>query len=398
MNNLRKLAAQYIITPGRKPIRYGLLEVDQEGRVVSISQADPTQGESSKVEFYNGILVPGFINVHAHLELSHLKGHILPNLGLQHFVQEVVKKRDEIEYDPSLLDGILAKMHRQGTQAIGDICNTSDSLIPKTKSPIFCYNFVELFGQKGNEASSIWQKGIALQDLFTTHNLRSSLTPHSSYSISQPLWKKFKQHNFCHNTLSIHHQESQQESIIHQSTKPPIHQSTIPPIHQSTIHQSTIHQSTIPLDFNSIPDAARYLLIHNTYTTKDDLINIEMNLGTEKVFFGLCPNANRYIENQLPESLIKNRTHLQLCIGTDSLASNHQISMLEEMKTIQAMDASITLPQLIEWTCLNGARALGMDKKLGSFENGKRPGVVLIEKADMTSLRLTVQSTSRRII
>jgi cytosine/adenosine deaminase-related metal-dependent hydrolase len=84
-------------------------------------------------------------------------------------------------------------------------------------------------------------------------------------------------------------------------------------------------------------------------------------------------------------------------IGTDSYASNWQLNMLEEIKAIQKETAnSIPLVEVLQWATINGAKALQMDDKLGSFEKGKRPGIVLIDRLDGDLI--TAASTAKRIL
>lgn len=113
----------------------------------------------------------------------------------------------------------------------------------------------------------------------------------------------------------------------------------------------------------------------------------------ENTFFVICPNANLYIENQLPPVTLFQKENLNICLGTDSLASNHQLSILEEMITLQDHFPEIKIQELVEWGCLNGARALNLSNRLGSFEKGKNPGINLITSADLQALKFT--STSR---
>ena len=87
-----------------------------------------------------------------------------------------------------------------------------------------------------------------------------------------------------------------------------------------------------------------------------------------------------------------------LTLGTDSLASNHQLNIMEEIKTLQKHFPEIPLTELMRWGTLNGAEFLGLDSKIGSFDKGKSPGVVLIENADIQTLQLTPESTSRLLI
>lgn len=83
-------------------------------------------------------------------------------------------------------------------------------------------------------------------------------------------------------------------------------------------------------------------------------------------------------------------------LGTDSLASNHQLSILEEMKTLQKHFPVVSTKTLLQWATINGAKALQMDNVLGSFERGKKPGIVIIEKA--ADVLLSAASSAKRIL
>lgn len=118
----------------------------------------------------------------------------------------------------------------------------------------------------------------------------------------------------------------------------------------------------------------------------------------ENTFFVLCPNSNLYIENQLPPVSLFRGENLNICIGTDSLASNHSLSVLDELITIQKNFPEIGVDELLEWACLNGAKALKVDDKFGSFETGKNPGVNLITGIDFKTMKLTEKSKVKRLI
>ena len=85
-------------------------------------------------------------------------------------------------------------------------------------------------------------------------------------------------------------------------------------------------------------------------------------------------------------------------IGTDSLASNHQLNILEELKIITKAAPEIPLDTLLTWATLNGAELLGFENELGSIEQGKKPGLVLIENVDLENLKFTAKSKSKRFI
>jgi cytosine/adenosine deaminase-related metal-dependent hydrolase len=133
--------------------------------------------------------------------------------------------------------------------------------------------------------------------------------------------------------------------------------------------------------------------VHNTFTSKEDLIYA--NSVQQELYWCLCPNANLYIEGKLPEIGLFLQSEAVITLGTDSLASNHQLSILDEMKVLQEKE-SVPLEKLLRWATLNGARFLGVDHQFGSFENGKQPGINLIEHMDGD--QISAASHLRRLV
>jgi len=133
------------------------------------------------------------------------------------------------------------------------------------------------------------------------------------------------------------------------------------------------------------------LLVHNVATSAEDVAYISRQPGHPEIYWCLCPNANLYITGNLPDVGLL-RQHGKMIVGTDSLASNHQLSILEEMKTIQKNFSDVTLQQLLQWTTINGAEALHIENRFGSFEKGKQPGIVLLQKLENESLLNAIAS------
>ncbi|MES1181568.1 MAG: amidohydrolase family protein, partial [Flavobacterium sp.] len=140
------------------------------------------------------------------------------------------------------------------------------------------------------------------------------------------------------------------------------------------------------------------ILVHNVTTTTDDIEFIKQQTANDhqQAFLCLCPNANLYISNTLPDvDLFVNR-QLDIVLGTDSLASNQQLDILTEIKMLQEHFPEIELATMLRWATINGAKALQVDDELGSFEKGKKPGVVLIEGIE--GKKLTLRSKPKRVL
>jgi cytosine/adenosine deaminase-related metal-dependent hydrolase len=131
-------------------------------------------------------------------------------------------------------------------------------------------------------------------------------------------------------------------------------------------------QSYLPL----IDERHPLLLVHNTCSRTADIAFAEQRAG--QTFWCLCPNANLYIEGRLPDvAMIAAHTD-SICIGTDSLASNTQLSIMAEMRTLHNTFREIGWERLLRWATSGGAKALLMDEVVGSFSAGLRPGVLLL--------------------
>ena len=108
-------------------------------------------------------------------------------------------------------------------------------------------------------------------------------------------------------------------------------------------------------------------MVHNTFSKEEDITDN---------YYCTCPKANLYIENSLSDYSIFDTD--KFCVGTDSLASNNSLSILEELKVIQE-NSDFDLNTLFKIACKNGADALGFSD-LGTFEKGKKPGLNLVNK------------------
>lgn len=147
-------------------------------------------------------------------------------------------------------------------------------------------------------------------------------------------------------------------------------------------HFSPSGRSSLQTYFPELEGAKNVMLVHNTFTNEEDVLYAkeQAKAAGQNLFWCLCINANLYIEDAVPpvEMLLKNDCNIVL--GTDSLASNWSLNLLDEMKSLRTHFPFLTTEQLLHFATLNGAKALNMDEKLGSFERGKQPGVLVLNK------------------
>ncbi len=356
---MRYLTSDIIFTAFSSPIYDGVIVVDDDGKIADLL-GDNQQIDSANLEYFRGALCPGFINTHCHLELSHLQGELAPKTGLPHFINSIgqIRKASQRRKDDALKLADI-QMYNNGIVAVADISNTADSFSSKANSAIYYYTFIELFSSNPHKAEEIFERGLKLSELCNTPN---SLTPHANYSVSLPLFEKIRHHNKGE-IISIHSQEtSEEDTMFLNGTGKLLSQLIAKDFFKYT--GKTALQSTLPL----LPESP-ILLVHNTFTKKEDMTEAISNF--DKLYWCTCPKANLYIENQLPNYQQFIDAQVKMTIGTDSLASNDTLSILEEMKTIQSY---VSLDLLMEWACKNGAEFLGLDT-LGTLKKGKMPGI-----------------------
>ena len=421
--NVRKFKADNLFDGYKLYGQDKVLITDNNGKVLEIVD-DTDAGED--VQKYSGILTPGLINCHCHLELSHLKNIIPPHTGLIDFLCSVVTKREtspklppaspsaslwrpkeEGAYEDPVQKKMQAiitaekEMYDNGIVAVGDIGNTADTVEVKNKSKIWWQNFVEVLGftdEKAEENIATYQNVVekfkkpqhstSTEEVLTENMQRSGLVPHAPYSISPKTFQLINQLT-KNQIISVHNQEHPAEDELYKTGGGD---------YLKLFKIFGIDKSPFPVTGNSsirsylkfFNNGQTIFLIHNTYMPEEDLVwaNEYATANKLKLVFCLCVNANLYIENKLPpiEMLMKHNCHIVL--GTDSYSSNWQLSIAKEIQTIREHFPALQTETILQWATLNGAKALQWDNELGSFEKGKKPGIVIIEPGFKESKKL----------
>jgi len=390
---MKSFRADYVFPVHADPIKNGVVTIDDYGRIISVSDIPPPDAKANEVEHLKGIICPGFVNTHCHLELSHLKDKLPQGKGLINFIKDIQAVRNA---DNATILKAAEKadkeMYDNGIVAVGDISNSNVSIPVKGKSKIYYHTFVEAFSFIPGKAQETFDKALSLLSEFK--QLSSSVTPHAPYSVSKDLFKLIKKYTDTHtNLLSIHNQESEDENKFYRYRLGGFldlyeHFGIDISYFKSQARNSL--QSILPL----LSNKQDILFVHNTCTNLKDIYFIKR--FDRKVHFCFCPGANQYIENKLPKIDLFVDQGFNLTLGTDSLASNNKLCILNEMRLIQEKFPAISTAKLIEWGTANGARYLGIDDEKGTLEVGKTPGLNLITGLD--GLKITSDSKVKRLV
>lgn len=392
---MHKITADKIYPIASEPLENTVVITDEQGKILALEPLD--QHDPTGVAYYPGALIPGLVNTHCHLELSHMKGKVDTGTGLIPFITGVVTQRNAAaEVIAEAIANAEAEMLAGGIVALGDISNAPDTFAVKAKGRMRYHTFLEMFDflQEAG-AEKTFNDGLAVyEQLQLAPGSARTLVPHAPYSVSKTLFQKINAFNPSSGvTVSIHNQETPPEQELFLS-KTGGFLDFYGKFGISLEQFSATGQTAIHYALANMNPANRTLFVHNTLTSRDDIA--AAHAWSPNVFWATCPNANLYIENRLPDYKAFMEANARVTIGTDSLTSNWQLSILDEMKAIARYQSYVPLDTLLRWATLNGAQALGFDDSLGSLEVGKTPGLLVVQ--GMADGKLTQTATLKRVL
>ncbi len=389
-------SADRILSPTGKWLENQLIVTDGTGVILEIDTVDAFP--SAAVQHYSGAIIPGFINAHCHLELSHMKGAIPTGTGLVPFIQTVVSQRGA---SPDIIESAISKadrdMRQAGIVAVGDISNVTDSFAQKSKSDLRYYTFIEVFDfmQSALSESSFEKAVSAMQTLQLKKGDNKDLVPHAPYSVSPQLFRLLSGSADIQSRFTIHNQELIDEDRMFQHGK-----SKLITFFESAgfdmSHFEPTGSTSLRYALDHIPSVMPVLKVHNTQTNAEDIKYAQEKLN--EVYWVSCPNANLYIENQLPDYDAFLSNNAVIALGTDSLASNWQLSILDEIKTLRKYKSYLSTLELLTWATHNGAKALGFEDSLGTLEKGKRPGLIHLNIGPQSNWEIDASTQVQRLI
>lgn len=383
----RKISAHFIYTVSSGPVANGIIHISENGAVLSVEK-QRSGHEDFNTEFFNGVIVPGFVNAHCHLELSYLKNVFGENCGIPGFLEQMTKKRNENSEKAADMASLYdSKMFREGVSVCADILNSDVTSTVKDKSGIRYINFIEVFGLKSEASDAILSRACELKKKFGD----AYITPHALYSLSDKLFTGLAEIVKNEKLSSIHYLESSDEVqyLTAHSGKMAEKLREMEPVRPSVTGKGVYGMME-----DLFPGKQRLLLIHNSFAGIDDVKKINKMFPDN--FRVLCPSSNKFITGILPDIFAFDSE--RICIGTDSLASNHDINMLSEMMILQNEYPEISFDEILKWATYNGAVALQAEKVFGKIEPGMKPGLVLLENFDFSSMKLGPDTVARRLV
>ena len=393
---MARITAEYIYTLDRpEPIRNGFVEYDEkDGTILNVGNCH----ESEKVEA--GAIVPGFVNAHCHVELSHLHGKFRKGTGMAGFIDQINELRDWAgrETKITLVQKWMDKMWEDGVSAMADISNDDSSFDVKASHSMYTRTFLEVFGSEPHMCEGVMDEVRALHQVASSKGIDAAPTPHSCYTMSPQLLSASAAAGLEGGYLSYHSQESQEEEDLLMNGSGAMYENRVrnnmstPPVTGESSLKYFIDRLA---DAKSAPYMEHILLVHNVCLKQDDIDAARKVM--KNVYWAVCPLSNIFIHDALPPVPLMRKNGLDIAIGTDSLSSNDDLNMIGEIACLHRNFPEVPMNEIFTWASLNGARFLSKEDVLGSLSVGKRPGIVLVSDLDADGC-VTDSSTTRRII
>lgn len=391
----RITASTVYVGEGFEPMRNGFVEYDDsDGTIVCVGQCP----EGEHVD--DGALVPGFVNAHCHVELSHLHRKFVKGTGMAGFIDQINALRDWAGRDrkQELVKEWMDLMWRRGVSAMADISNDDSSFDIKAVHSLYTRTFLEVFGSEPEMCDGVMKEVKDLNAVADAAGIDAAPTPHSCYTMSPQLLSASAAAGLAKGWLSYHSQESLEEEDLIRYGSGAMYENrkrsgmSTPPVTGGSSLEYFVGRLA---EAAPAPYDAHILLVHNVCLSQNDIDAARKVMNN--VWWAICPLSNIFIHNALPPVPLMRANGLDIVIGTDSLSSNDDLDMVKEMLCIHENFPEVPMSEILSWACINGARFLSKDDILGSISSGKRPGIVRISNIGADG-HLTADSVSERII
>ncbi|MFO0807469.1 MAG: amidohydrolase family protein [Gemmataceae bacterium] len=355
------VTASYVFPVTSEPLERGTLTV-RDGRIVAV---EPYGRRRPDHEFGDAAILPGFVNAHTHLDLTGAKNRIPPTSDFLGWLRRVIAYRRERTPEQVADDirvGIAESLHH-GTTSIGDIASGGASWSSLAGSQLRSTVYYELLGLSEQRALAAWTAFESWRPPATT-TCRPGVSPHAPYSVHKQL---FERSVFVPMPAAIHVAESAEESLLLEQLAGPF---------VNFLRDLGVYDPTgLARSFRQILAAKGFgfpmSLVHCNYLSPVPF--------AKHVTVVYCPRTHAAFGH--PPHPIREFLALgvRVALGTDSLASNPDLSILAEARFVRERYPDFDGPALLQMATLAGAEALGWADECGSLEPGKSADFAVVE-------------------
>ncbi|HEV3145839.1 MAG TPA: amidohydrolase family protein, partial [Gemmataceae bacterium] len=361
------ITARWLFPIAQPPLENGLLVIDGE-RIAAIL---PPGSRKADLDLGNCAILPGLVNAHTHLDLSGMRGVAPPSADFIDWLKQVIafrKERSPAQVTGDIRAG-LAESLRSGTTLLGDISANGQSWRDLAEAPLRSVVFQEMIGLTKRRAAEAVLEFRAWREAFPQRpNCRPGLSPHAPYSVRFSLFLYAATSSV---PVSVHLAESKAEMDLLFARQGPFVE---------------FLQELGAWDAEGLSDGPDHVL--QTMTGVDPVLFIHCNYLWPNIPFPpngsivYCPRTHAAFGHPLHPFRDFLARGIRVALGTDSLASNPDLSILNEMRFLHQQHPDLSGEVILRMATLSGAEALGWANECGSLESGKSADFVVLPLED----------------
>lgn len=372
--------ARWVFPIDRPPIEGGIVTI-AGGKIAAVGE---NRSAGPPRDLGDVALLPGFVNAHTHLEFSLLDQPLgQPGMPFPAWIEAVVAYRRERD-KPLMVetDGLarfqrrwagagLQQLREAATVAVGDIATIDWPGECAPSGGLSLTAFTEVLGlDPARQAVLLTRAKRYVEERLETGGFpKPGLSPHAPYTVGPDLLRKLCELSAAQRVpVAMHLAESREELELLQT-----HQGPLVDVLQrlGAWHPDSLPIGLAPIDYlQLLATAHRALAIHGNYLGRDDFEFVAAH--RERMSLVYCPRTHAYFGHD-PYPLAGMFTAgARVAVGTDSRASNPDLSILSELRHIARHHPNVSRDAILRMGTLSGAEALGSGEKLGSITPGKR--------------------------
>ncbi len=371
------IKARYVVPIDGPVIENGTVSFENE-RITSVGPSRK-QTEGASVDYGDAVICPGFVNAHTHLELSSLAGKVPPGPDFIDWLHRLIATRSnepttEEESAAAMRTGIEQSL-AAGTTCVGDITTAPTHTRPiLAESPLSGISYGEVIAI-GNLRDRLAERLDACMPAhFDSQHLRAGISPHAPYTVEPQALRACAQRAQQSNLpLCIHLLESDDERQFTRQAEGRFAQ---------FLRDIGVWDDAVPMsDCEPVELALRTdvlgsstIIAHANYVTDTEMKVIAQSGAT----VAYCPRTHHAFSHPPHRFREMLSLGINVCLGTDSLASNPSLSILDEMRFLRSHYRDLSSDQILRMGTINGASGLGLATKTGTIANGKRANLVVV--------------------